>query len=355
MVRRRGRLSLDHVAPADRTSDARGKVTPGCQEPPETRARLVQSVATPHGQPSSDMIKKTRRRIPTQPGEKVYFRRWLLSIGCLVVIACAAGLARTVGMPSDVAGAVVVGGVTIISAAAMLRTLPRQGRAPAAARWAAVAALAATAASPAIASMLPGAGIASRVLRQQGDELLLPEGEIGLVRILVTATLPGNSTASAGYTLVIDGKRIEGTFERSIRRAWRKMGRFLDERTSAYHSVRVAPDMRALTLERVKGRLEDGLHVRIFRARAPSWVFALLGVASLALATAVDVTDKRQGMFAMYAGIALVVGALARWNATPESAFASAVASLILGVPLGTAAGLAAYALAGRVRRHLPR
>lgn len=299
------------------------------------------------------MTRSPVRRSATHTADRAKFRAWVISIICFVAIACAGGLARAAGAPSSAVGALAVAAMAIVSGASMLRVASAPGPARPAARWAAVAAVVATAAAPAIAAMLPGGGIASGVLRNAGDEILLPEGESGPVRVLVAGKLPGSSITSARYTLAIDGDRIEGTFQRSIRRAWKKMGRFFDERTSEYHPMRVAPGARALTLERVEGRLEDGIHVRVFRIRMPGWLLAFLCMASLALAAAVDALDRRQGIFAVFAGIALATGALTRWTATPDSAFASAVASIAPGVLLGAAAGLAASAVARRVRSRL--
>jgi hypothetical protein len=301
------------------------------------------------------MAKRKRIR-PGSSSTSVHVRArgWVWAIACLAALACAAALGRAAGIPASAAGAMVMAGTAIITAVSMLRVPLSAETDPTLTRWVAIAAVAAMTSVPAITSMLPGAGVISGQLSKVGDKILLG-GLTGSVRILVSGSLPGGSTAYAGYVLAAGGERIEGSFERSIRRSWHKMGRFYDARTSEYHALRLAPGAQALELVRVDGRFEGAIRVRVFRAYARGWVLVLLSVASLALAAALDAIGKHQGTFAVHAGIGIIVGALARWTATPESALASAISSVALGTPLGTVAGSAAAGIARRMRTRFVR
>jgi hypothetical protein len=276
------------------------------------------------------------------------------AIAWLAALACTAALARAAGIPASTVRAMVMAGTAIIAAVSMLRVRPPARGGPRFTRWVAIAAVAAMASVPSITSMLPGSGIVSGQLSMPGEEILL--GDIGgTVRILVSGSLPEGSTAFAGYVLAVGDERIEGNFGRWIRRSWRKMGRFYDERTSAYHALRLAPGARALKLERVDGRLEGGLRVQVFRAHASGWALVVLALAALALAAAMDAVGKHQGTLAVHAGIAIIVGALARSTATPDSALSSAIASVALGTPVGTGVGFVAAWVARQTRTRFVR
>ena len=272
--------------------------------------------------------------------------RLLRTLGGLVAVVAVAGVAVAGGAAPSTAGVLVVVGAIVVLAGSMLLALPRDGRRVTVARWTAAGAVVVIAGVPATAAIAPGRSAASGELRKVGDEILLPRGVGGRLRLLVSGSLPGESMAGASYVVTINGERIEGTFERTIRSSWKKMGRFTNEHSSEYHALRAPLGARALALERLDGPLTDGLRVRVFREYVPAWLIGAFMAGALALAAFVDAAGKHQGVLAAYAGMALLFGALTRSVATPAATFSTIVVSLVLGVPFGAAAGLAVSVIA---------
>jgi hypothetical protein len=241
-------------------------------------------------------------------------------------------------------------GTAGVLAISMLRSRARAAPDSVVWRWAVILVIVLVSVLPSLSWMRPGPSIASGELASVGSEIVLPSSVSGELRVLASGSLPGESVAFASYVIGIDGQRIEGSFERSVRRSWRKIGRFYNERASEYHLVDISPGAQRFTLERLEGRLAGGVHVQVFPVHLPIWILWIMILVALALAAAVDVLGRHHGTFAVYAGISLAVGTVARVYATPASALATAIASIVLGVPGGSIVGLSAVALARRLR-----
>jgi hypothetical protein len=280
---------------------------------------------------------------------------WKVPLAGLVVAASAA-LLHLGGLASEpAAAAVIVLCVAVVAAlhlAARALDPTRDGWSRALAGVAAALTAVATA-FPSVRTVLPGEALLQGELRQRGDQVTVPAGLSGAVRLLVTGALPDRGEPWVSFRIAGTDPPVEGRLARTF--AYARIGRggrrrVASDHAADFHDARIAPGTRALELEQVQGSLDAPLRVAAYRQPLPipggPWGLAL---AALALAALAEARLARPSALAVPAGMALAFGLLVTYDATPSSAVGPAVGSLLLGAIAGSLAGWFAGALARRL------
>jgi len=206
---------------------------------------------------------------------------------------------------------------------------------------------------PSIPTVWPGPPAFEGELRAVGDEVRLPSGARGRVRLLVTGALGERGEPSVRYVLGGTRQPVEGGLERtygSVRVGRSGRTRIARDHVADWHDASLADGAASISLQRLAGRPGGPIHVAgwapILPRPAGPWLLAAL---ALLLATAAEARLGRRNAVAVPAGMALAFGLLVNGNATPTSAVGPVVGAVILGAALGPIAGWLAAAVARRL------
>ncbi len=205
---------------------------------------------------------------------------------------------------------------------------------------------------PAFSTVVPGEPIFEGRLGQVGDQIPVPAGTSGRVRLLVRAQLPPGGAPAIAFRISGTERPAEGKVERTLSPT--RVGRgaramVAHDRSSEYLDAVLPAGASSLALERLQGEAAGPLTVQVFPDRLPmAWLWALSAVV-LALAAAADARIGGKDHAGAIAGMALVFGLLVSDNATPQSAVGIVVGGVLLGAIGGAAVGWLAGLIARRV------
>ncbi len=286
---------------------------------------------------------------------------WTLPVAALALLVAVA-IAYLAGLASEVTTAsLLVLAVGLGAALFILRTAVdarRDGGSRALAAAAAAATLLAVL-LPALRSVRPGEPLFAGDVAAVGEEVPVPGGASGRLRLLVSGKLPERGEPTVGFTLGGGRAPVEGKLERTYGSARVGRGtrvRVAHDHTADFYPVTLDDGARALRLERVGGQLASPLHVAAYRDPLPfPWGPWLAAGIALFLACVAEARLGLRNDLAVPAGMALAFGLLVAFNATPASAVGPAVGGVVLGAISGALAGWMAGALVRRVVPPAPR
>ncbi len=277
---------------------------------------------------------------------------WILPVALLAAVAVVAGLYLLGVATEEQTAALAVAAVALGSAFLVARPgLSRTG----ADRTLAVAAAAATALVvllSALPTVYPGRPLFEGQLSAEGDQLPLPPGAAGRIRLLVVGHLRKEGQGTASYVLGGAARPVEGKLERlyrSVRVGRSGRARVEADHTADWYDATIPEGATALTLRRVTGEMGGPLQVYGHRPLLPyPWPWVLSGL-TLALAALAEARLAKKNMVAVPSGMALAFGLLVTANATPYAAVGPVMGALALGAAGGSLAGWAAGAIARRL------
>ena len=278
---------------------------------------------------------------------------WLVPGVALAAVAVVAALylAGILAEAPTAATAVAVAG--LLAALLMIRhAIAGRDRAG---RLLAVLAAVATAALvviPGLTTLVPGTPLFEGQLGQVGDQIPVPPGTAGAVRLLVSTRLPQGGAPSIAFRIGGGRAPIEGKVERTLSPT--RVGRgaramVAHDHSAEYLAAELPPGAAALRLERLQGEAAAPLTVQVFPERlGMGWLWALSAVV-LALAAAADARLGGKDHAAAIAGMALSFALLVTANATPQAAVGPVLGGVLLGALAGALAGWVAGLVARRV------
>ncbi len=297
----------------------------------------------------------TDPRTPTRfaLGLEDFLSGWIVP-GAAVAAAAVAAVLYLAGALSESATAAIAVLLVAALAALLMARHAIAGRDPAGRLLAllAAAATAALVAIPAIGTVLPGAPLVEGTLGAVGDQLPLPPGLSGAVRVLVRAQLPPQGTPRVSFRIGGGRPPVEGQVERTLTPA--RVGRggrtmVAHERSSEWLETALPAGGGALRLEKLQGEAAGPLAVEVFHDPIPGVWLWLLSAAVILVAAAADARIGGKDHAGAIAGMALVFGILVTDNATPQAAIPTVLGGLLLGAMGGAAAGWVAGLVARRV------
>jgi len=195
---------------------------------------------------------------------------------------------------------------------------------------------------PALLTIVPGESVATASITAAGDNVPLPEGVSGPVRLLVHGQLGGGGTAEVDFRLDGTVAPVKGALSRSSSTA--RVGRrgsatVAHERNTEYVDAVIPAGQRFLKVTSLTGPLVGELHLTLFRERWPMWADVSVAAAVLLLIAALAARFRLDSGLVAGAGAALGFGAMAHEYITPDSAARPAIGAIIVGGILGIVAG----------------
>ena len=278
---------------------------------------------------------------------------WLVPGAALAALAAAAGLYLAGLLAEGPAAACAIAIVGLLAALLMIRHAvagaDRAGRLLAAVAAVATAALVIV---PGVTTVVPGVPLFEGQLGQVGDQLPVPAGVTGAVRLLVSTRLPPGGAPSISFRIGGGRAPVEGKVERTLSPT--RVGRGAramvpHDHSAEYLSADLPQGAPSLRLERLQGEAAAPLTVQAFPERLPlGWLWAL-SAAVLALAAAADARLGGKDHAGAIAGIALAFALLVTANATPQAAVGPVLGGVLLGALGGALAGWMTELIARRV------
>jgi hypothetical protein len=268
---------------------------------------------------------------------------WILPVAGLVAAAGAFGLYYLGLLPEGASAALLAALVGLLLALLMIRpvlspAVDATGRGVTLLLALGAALLCAL---PAISAVLPGRPLAEGSLAAKGDQLQLPAGTSGRVRLLVHAPLPPGGTPVVDFRLTGAAEPLTGQVERTV--SYSRVGR--GSRAAVAHDHNevwvhgtLAAGATALTLDRVDGPLAGPLQVAVHSEWIPPLALWLAALALVALAAIWEVRLGK-GSLGPLAGMAACYGLLVALNATPAAAIGTSLGAILLGALGGALAG----------------
>lgn len=274
-----------------------------------------------------------------------------IAAGVLLAALGAAHLLFGLGEGPTAAGVSAV--VSLAAAAHLAVAAAGAGDAAAAALLGAAAAgVLAFAGYPAVRTVFPGRPRFEGELAEPGDELPLPGGADGPVRLLVKTHLPDSGTPTVRFRLSGGAAPVEGHLERTVSYARVGRGRraaVTHDHASTWLETRLPPGARAIRLDMLQGEQAGPLRVAAYPDPLPTAVAWGAAVLAALLAAAGEARLRPGSNAGVIAAAAVVYGLLFSGNATPDAAAGTALGSVLLGLFAGAALGSLAVFVARRL------
>jgi hypothetical protein len=274
----------------------------------------------------------------------------------IAAFAIGVGALYYVGVLGEqIAGSLLAAGVLVVAGWYVARRLLEASSDRTAARMASALGILVVliGAVPVVTTLAPGSPVASGTLAHPGDHIDLPEDVHGHLRLLVHAQLAGSGSADVYYGILADQQTLQGHLERRMRAA--RLGRRVrtsvaDSQDTEYLPANIEAS-HALTLASLRGPVEGGLEVSVFRDRFPL-TFELVAAALLSAFVALVAARRRAAPQVVAVTVAaLCFATLVYLWATPSHAVGPEIGA---GLVAGFAGSAVGFAIAWLSRKLVP-